>query len=354
MPAHRFRRAAVGVLVAIGIVAPAVVAVLVANYASSEILTGQVDDRTLTMGVETQQVEISSPVSVTVASTEQIAPAPLLTGGVVTAVLVKPGDAVLSGDKVFAIDGVVRFAYIPSSGAVLYRILCNGDQGPDVSVLQTLLRERGLSGVEVDGKFGPRTERAVVNLNRALGSKDPSRCFDPTVAVPIPSQGATVDAVLVRPGTVASTAAEWAVWVPEVESVNVEPTRTVSLPDGRYSLAVNGTDYGATVMAGEILVDEPQAFAGIVDEAGAAITGNIMLASPVSAQVFPASAIVVARDGSLCVAITQDGGATIDFVTVEPLPVGFGENVAASPRPELEGRDVVLGIGGLKGETSCH
>lgn len=47
-----------------------------------------------------------------------------------------------------------------------YRILRRGMRGNDVKILQSKLQSLGYDVGPIDGIFGPRTERAVINFQR--------------------------------------------------------------------------------------------------------------------------------------------------------------------------------------------
>src|SRR5690606_32675418 len=118
--------------------------------------------------------------SVTVRMTLQRPSVPVVTaGGTVTAIYISAGDVIVEGTRLLSIDSVTRIAYVPQPSEVLYRHLCRGDRGTDVTALQRILMREGFQSVQPDGVFGAATERAVIAFNAELGYASTTTCFDP-------------------------------------------------------------------------------------------------------------------------------------------------------------------------------
>ncbi|WP_156138730.1 peptidoglycan-binding domain-containing protein [Microbacterium mangrovi] len=80
------------------------------------------------------------------------------TTAVVTGRPLRVGTTLHDGDVMTEVNGRPVFAV--ASAFAFYRDMATGDSGPDVIALQKALASRGY-GVEADGVFGARTERAV-------------------------------------------------------------------------------------------------------------------------------------------------------------------------------------------------
>ncbi len=90
--------------------------------------------------------------------------------GVVTSVVVEPGDTVAVGDVVFTVD--LRPVVVAEGAVPAFRQLAQRDTGADVAQLQALLAESGWFTGEVDGRFGAGTRSAVRAWQRDLGVAD--------------------------------------------------------------------------------------------------------------------------------------------------------------------------------------
>lgn len=63
------------------------------------------------------------------------------------------------------------------------RTLKRGDFGGDVTIVQTVFRDKAAQPITIDGRFGPQTENAVVNVQRFFGLPVTRKVDDATWAV---------------------------------------------------------------------------------------------------------------------------------------------------------------------------
>ena len=90
--------------------------------------------------------------------------------GVVTSILVEPGDTVRPGQVIYTVD--LRPVVVAQGEVPMFRSLGLRARGVDVAQLQTLLTERGHYTGEIDGVFGSTTRSAVRAWQEALGVED--------------------------------------------------------------------------------------------------------------------------------------------------------------------------------------
>lgn len=57
----------------------------------------------------------------------------------------------------------------PAAGRISDQFVYEGDAGPEVEVIQSLLRAKGFDPGSLDGVFGPRTKAAVMDFQKATG-----------------------------------------------------------------------------------------------------------------------------------------------------------------------------------------
>ncbi|MFI2753968.1 peptidoglycan-binding protein [Cellulomonas sp. P22] len=166
-------------------------------------------------------------------STQTIALVPVGTVAVVTEAPTLVGSTVQSGQVLTEVNGRPvmalpgRFAY--------YRDLVPGDEGPDVTQLQSALAATGYA-VRADGVFGSSTERAVKELYRKAGYTVP----DEEVEVPAPS--VAVD----DPAPAPATARRMVVPVSEITAIQSLPATAVTLPAVGTSLGGDPVSVGLT------------------------------------------------------------------------------------------------------------
>lgn len=101
------------------------------------------------------------------ATWDTVAPLPVRSAGVITAVPIAPGELVDAGDVLLTVDAR---PVVAAAGAVpAYRDLARGDRGADVAQLERLLHARGLLDDEPDDMFDASTRNAVRRWQAATG-----------------------------------------------------------------------------------------------------------------------------------------------------------------------------------------
>jgi peptidoglycan hydrolase-like protein with peptidoglycan-binding domain len=89
---------------------------------------------------------------------------------VVTSVAIVPGDDVLAGDVLYAVD--LRPVVVAEGATPMFRDLGLNSEGPDVAQLQELLASLGFYSGEIDGDFGTGVRAAVREWQDSLGLED--------------------------------------------------------------------------------------------------------------------------------------------------------------------------------------
>lgn len=117
--------------------------------------------------------------------------------GLVTAVPLRVGDEIASGDKVVAVDGVWRFAYRALEPP--YRNLRIGDVGPDVAFLIAFLSEMGYD-VQNSDEFGSDVRAALRAFQKDSGMSPSDGTFRRDRFVWLPGQVIAVGDASVVPG----------------------------------------------------------------------------------------------------------------------------------------------------------
>lgn len=274
--------------------------------------------------------------------------------GLVTEVAIAPGDRVAAGTRLYAIDGNGVFAYVAETP--LYRELGRGAKGPDVAVLQEFLAAWSGTDADVDGQFGASTVALVRDWQTAEGLTVTGR-VEPARLARIPRDLTVGEVTLVvgRPG-------------PETGSVILKGTTTVT------ALAIDGQEPDAPDASGYVfLLDgrrldlghdgdswyapDPTAVLQLLgptaaptgDDASAAfaelrevdLSGRIAWAHSVRVASVPASALVVAGDGSACVWVRGSGEALEPVAGLTVLGTSVS-GAAMIDAVDLVGREVAL------------
>ncbi|WP_169274922.1 peptidoglycan-binding domain-containing protein [Bifidobacterium moraviense] len=239
--------------------------------------------------------------------------APAWQGGVVTRVDAAPGDELVTGTPLLAIDGVSRLAV--ASAEPFHRALADGDAGPDVAMLETALGAMGLFAGTPDETYDDATAAAVRRLERRLGVQgEPSGVFDPLWFVWMPAErlaaaavhAAVNDPVPVQGQTLLSIAAG-------IAAVDIAtPTGDVDFDGTAWVLSQHGTDI-ATLRDGDdvnadlvarLAADDADESSTPTDTADGTreYTVGLRRETPVTMLSVPASAVMTGADGiSTCV-----------------------------------------------------
>ncbi len=265
--------------------------------------------------------------------------------GTVTEVTVAVDSELASQDIVARIGGIDRVAW--HSDEAFWRPLSRRDAGDDVAELQTMLTTLGFYEGEIDGEFGRVLEDAVEEWEEAIGVVDPAGRFEPGYVVWIPEPSIEVAAVHLTNGAPAPSAGsvivESAVPLEEVALTNVEG-RMIA-PEGQWILAIG--DIEVELVDGEVTDDGLLELSTVLstDAQQNQASGRIRIASPEPSITVPATAVVAAEDGSLCVyvpdgtsfvprTVTTESGrvATVDIAT----GLSAGDEVLANPSDVLD------------------
>lgn len=254
--------------------------------------------------------------------------------GIVTRLELRPGDAIGAGQILYDVDNVPVRAYL--SDIVFYRLLRAGDAGDDVAAAQEILNSLDPAAMlEVDGRYGADTQRAVSNYERSLGLGRGSGVFDPSWFVRVPPSGFTVAEVEIGPGEPAPGRGErFATGVPELVSAKISVASNA--PDGVYEFVSEGRRVPVVRSGGEWVVDPeeigtvlpgPKAPSDSLDQAQ--VEGIVRLATGLPAQAVPPASLIEATTPLACVAVIS--GAEIALHSVELLGSDASGSVLISP-----------------------
>ncbi|CAN5458559.1 MAG: peptidoglycan-binding domain-containing protein [Acidimicrobiia bacterium] len=287
--------------------------------------------------------------------------------GRITSVAVAPGDALVSGDTVATVAGVVIVA--AHTDAPFYRTLAVGASGDDVAQLQCFLAQHGMYEGPCDGSFGPATASAVTLVNESIG-RGRVADFDPRYVIWLPMESFDVGRVGIDVGAwfpVAGTTiieSEVSVTAARVETDPLSPTDverygpfTFTATDPEYDvpvdsdLSVDAADLGP--LADALLAVAEQtgtADSPITDVEGIpqGISGTVRGAKVVQSIAVPTVAIVEADD-ALCVYVEAGDG----FRPVVVTAVGSSVSGATFIDGELGAGDQVLANPGTLAMTTC-
>lgn len=227
--------------------------------------------------------------------------------GVVTEVLVAPGDVLESGSLVVEVDGVDRVAL--ASPKPFWRFLGEGSSGSDVEWLEELLSEQGLFDGIPDEKFNSVTARAVELFASSLGLDGKTRVFDPSWVVWMPSEGFEVASVEATVGAVApafdSVLLAGPVEISGAEFVDYQGA-AVEIPGEWVFLFDDASPL--SLVDGALTEESRFTLEDLVVPGVEAVNGWIERAVPVESLAVPSTALVSDVDGSLCVHVEAGSG----------------------------------------------
>lgn len=234
--------------------------------------------------------------------------------GTVSGVSVQVGSEVASGDVVALIGGIDRMAWL--SDAAFWRPLVVRDSGDDVAELQSMLTGLGFFEGEVDGVFGRDLEVSVKAWEASIGVVRPTGRFEPGYVVWFPEPEILVASVGLVNGAPApgagSVVLESAVPLSAVTLID-QDGRTVA-PEGVWVLQVD--DVQVEMVDGVVSPDGLEALGLVLDPEGNPSSGRIRIAEPTLEITIPATAVVAAADGSLCVYVPAGAEYEIRVITV--------------------------------------
>lgn len=273
-------------------------------------------------------------VSVTVVNAEAFA-VTTQTAGVVTALGLQPGVALVDGAEALEVDGLPVTAYV--APAPLYRPITRGMVGKDVETAQGLLVKLGYLDV-ADGRAGTQTAKAIAAFNNDHGRKASGEVLGVDSLLWVPADSDPPVEVHIRVGTTlapgddlyATSTGQDTVSV-ETEAIDVDRVLTV----GQTSV---------TLPAGATSVTDPadiDAIALVLNDVTAR-NAFLTLSTPRVVGTIPASALVTDPTGATCYfADTTSPGMTIEatdgsFGIVDVDPDLAGTRVLINPRDVRE------------------
>ena len=251
--------------------------------------------------------------------------------GVVTALPLRVGIQLSSGDRIVAVNDKWVVAYV--SQVPPYRDIGPGARGADVVRLQTFLASTAGYLGALDGDFGAATSRAVARFNRSLGRSDLRSVFAQDSVAWIGPKPLTVGKVETALGV------ELARLVFTGESrvaaaIVTEPQGGLTTPDESKTLVVGDVSVGYKSGTGRVTDAASVAkLAGVLPDSKET-AGRVTSADAQMVLTLPASSIVSDAAGGTCV-FTDIGSQP---VMVSPI----GGGVATVDVPADTPFDVVL------------
>lgn len=288
-----------------------------------------------------EQVEFADDHEVTVTfHRSEPHPVTLGRGGMVTQTWCVPGKPVTTGSPLVRLDDAVVYAVHQS--VPLYRSLGPGLRGRDVESLQQELRRLGKK-VEVTGRFGPATRRAVREMEKAAGVARPDGTLDLAEVVWLPRSAVTPAGCPLMIGQQASASTPVLTLSPTLSSVEIDAPPSNLLPGAR---TVSLFGVSTPLRSGNLLTDAtflaevgraPQFAQALKAEGDERPKATVALARPVTAYKVPPGALFGLSGTSGCVEVGDD-----------PVPVtivgsGLGASLVTAAR-QLEQVDLGASI----------
>ncbi len=243
-------------------------------------------------------------------------------GGVVTA-LPAAGSVIATGERVYEVDG--RPVVLLPGERPFWRELAEGaEAGEDVRQLQQALAVLGLFDAEADGRFGPRTARALKEWQKRLGLPQ-TGVFSPADAVVADAPGIRIARVTARLGesgtsptsyTETTLRASARLTEAQARELAVGTPVTVVLPDGtEVGAALTAIDPGGQPTGDGEAKTNPSATVEFPDQAAVAAVGAVPVRIVVAQSeeqpatlVVPVTALLATADGGYAVETYAEGG----------------------------------------------
>lgn len=255
--------------------------------------------------------------------------------GVITALGIAPGAALVDGAAALEVDGLPVTAYVASSP--LFRDITRGLEGKDVATAQRLLQTLGYLAT-VDGKAGSGTARAITRFNKDHGRGANGDVLSLGSLLWIPANSEPAVKVSVRVGTALSPGTELYTTSTGHDTISVD----TQAADVDRVLTVGQTS--VTLPAGATSVTDPADIATIAPAINDVTARSAFLAlkTPRVVGTIPASALVTDPTGATCFFSDVAGPATTvvatdgSFGTVDVGPDLVGTSVLVNPRDVRE------------------
>ncbi len=255
--------------------------------------------------------------------------------GVITALGIAPGAALVDGQAALEVNGLPVTAYV--APAPLYRDIARGLEGKDVATAQRLLRTLGYLAT-VDGKAGPLTAKAITRFNKDHGRSANGEVLWLDSLLWVPADSGPPVKVSVRVGTTLSPGNE---------------LYTTSVGYDTLSVDAKAADTDRVLTVGQMSVTLPAGATSVTDSADIAVIGAVLndvtsrsaflaLSTPRVVGTIPASALVTDPTGATCFFSDAEGpGTTVvatdgSFGTVDVDPGLVGTSVLVNPRDVRE------------------
>lgn len=269
--------------------------------------------------------------------------------GVLTSVVLTPGDVVSSGTTLATVD--LEPVVVATGQVPMFRTLRDGVTGPDVQQLQDLLVAGGYLAGPVDGDFGPETTAATKDWQAAMGA--------PVTGEVAPGSVVFVPSLPTRMRVVASVGDRLSpdgdlAWLLEdaprfqatIESgrrgdLGTGDAITIEAPDGSAWVGALGEFVSQEGMGG-YLVDVAGVDCGTACDS-VPLVGETMLAGSVvsvpetAGLVVPASALVRQASGDPAVTLA-DGSQQVVTVVAEADGFAVVEGIEPGTRIQLPAR----------------
>lgn len=231
--------------------------------------------------------------------------------GLVTEVYVEPGDQIVGGDRLYAVDGVTVVAL--ASEQPLFEPIGPEAQPSTIIALSKVLVAFGLLDEPAE-RWSSEFEEAALVLQRELGVAQPAVPVDHRLFLWLPEGDIAIETVEVRQGWPAPSGAESAVrGARPLDVVTVGGQSRfqaeLSLLPGTYVVSYEGVELGEWDPDAPMSADIRGALAAELDDHPDNVTVELQLATPMALVTLPSSAVTTDAQGRTCVwAADEDVG----------------------------------------------
>lgn len=269
-------------------------------------------------------------------------PFPVVTqsSGVVTDLAITPGEDIAQGTAVLRVDDREVVALVADSP--MYRDVGPGDEGEDVTAVQTLLIDLDLLSGSPTGRVDGPTESAIRAFNQEYGGTSEAVMLR-TSLLWVPADASQPVTVTLRVGTEVTSGTE--VYTARA----ARPVLDVATDASDSDRVLTVGDHQATLPAGEVTVDDDEFVSAVTEmvDDSTTLPASIALAEPRSVGVVPASAVVTDADGSVCFFPGPDG----DAVPITQVEGAYG---LVDVDADLVGSPVLLNPRDTRQDLTCR